>query len=201
MAFRCAGFCICISMMKTAERLFGLLIAFANIVCLAPVPSYADEFTIDVIQMQRVEKVYTQRRKKKYDARKFIPKMDPSKDTFQVGLKVMTHSIQSYIEEQKEEETGQDNPSRKVGDVFESNIEFLRDTEFKQNISFRVKAAESTASVRYRGITDASVNYIIGKDAVRMDVMESLIPGMALMYSYLSAHDESRHTVSMNFSW
>lgn len=186
---------------KVLKVALSLLITISYTWCLAPVRVFADEFSIDVNQLERVEKVYKQKRKRKMDARKYIPKMDPSKDTFQVGLKVMTHTIQNYIEDQKDEETGVDAPNRKLNDAFESNINFLSNHELKQNVSFRVKAVDSTASVRYRGITDASVNYIIGRDAVRMDVLESIIPGMAMMYSYLSAHDESRHTISMNFTW
>ncbi len=187
--------------MNAFKAALSLLITISYTWCLAPSLAIADEFSIDVNQLERVEKVYKQKRKRKLDSRKYIPKMDPSKDTFQVGLKVMTHTIQNYIEDQKDEETGMDGSNRKLNDAFESNINFLSNHELKQNVSFRVKAVDSTASVRYRGITDASVNYIIGRDAVRMDVLESIIPGMAMMYSYLSAHDESRHTISMNFTW
>lgn len=186
--------------MGALARLKCLLIISLNIAYLAPGLAMADEMSIDIIQMERVQKAYKLRKKKSYDPSKFVPKMDPSRDQFQVGLKVMTHTIQNYVETQKDEEIGVDNPNRKLmTDAFESPI--LIDKESNQNISLRVKAADSTASVRYRGIADASVNYIIGRDAIRTDVLEQLVPGIAVMYSYLSAHDESRHTISMNFTW
>lgn len=174
---------------------FTIALFFA---CLTPGAAIADEMSIDVIQMERARQVYKLRKKKNYDSSKYIPRMAPSRDTFQVGLKVMTHTIQNYMESQKEEETGMDN-RKFITDAFESPL--LTDKESKQNVSLRVKAADSTASVRYKGVADASVNYIIGRDAVRTDIMDYLMPGLAVMYSYLSAHDEARHTISMNFSW
>jgi hypothetical protein len=128
--------------------------------------------------------------------------LKPESDSSTIAAQIIDHSMTNFLKSMQNSELG------RTVKLVEKSVETqvtLGGTDpdsTRHSIKLAMRAAQSSALIRYSGITDATVTYQILRSALDFEIREPLpIFKTDLVYNHVATRDDRRDVLSLRWTW
>ena len=115
-----------------------------------------------------------------------------------VASRIVQHSAQSILESKSFRRSGLGQRAAAVDKKMSTNIQTLPGSK---PLEFRVKAAQTMASVRYAGFGQTVVSYRLYDQAVLVEMSGQIMRGVRIVADHLDSPEEKAGKLSLRWTW
>lgn len=129
--------------------------------------------------------------------------LSPVSDAAGVSMQIVDHSITEFFNQASVKDSFVGRAAETVEKTMKAEVEIggSEPESIKHNIKFQVKAAETKASMEYRGLTNCDVSYSVSSRKTDVEIFEELARGSNLVFTHSDTPSDRRDLLSLRMHW
>ncbi len=174
--------------------------------------AWAAQTPLDLQDVDKWQELEKQRVQETYDLERFIPfeALSEEDSPEKVSKKILGRTVQTLLEDSPLAQSPVVRSVEELNRSLSGELRFAPGEDgrshrwlgpIEHRLSFRVRADQGRALIRYRGYTEAEMSYNFLGHALRFEINEQLTSRLELLLIHEFSHEEILHEVNMRWSW
>ncbi len=166
---------------------------------------------LDLEPIGALRELERERLERSFNVERFIPAHQLSEgDSLQkLSERILRQTARSLVEDSPLSRRPVTRSVERLGDTLGGDLSAKmphpsdpsRGGGIEHQLSFRVRAEQGRAFLRYRGLTDAELSYNLFGQAIRFEINEQLTSKLQLLLIHEISHEEVIHEVNVRWIW